>query len=182
MPDRTKREIVAAFNRLIARSEMEKITTLRIAEEAEVSKATFYRYFKDKYDVLNYNYQRLLDHSLQQCGNYRDLYFLLYTFAREEWQNFTRAFNTTGVNSFDNFVYSYSRDVVEEITRQNRGGKGLTPEETMQLDVFCYGISYMYKKWTMGQYALDPASAADSLYAIMPESLKHLWFLTPRSD
>lgn len=84
MPDRTKREIVAAFNRLIARSEMEKITTLRIAEEAEVSKATFYRYFKDKYDVLNYNYQRLLDHSLQQCGNYRDLYFLLYTFAREE--------------------------------------------------------------------------------------------------
>ena len=51
MPDRTKREIVAAFNRLIARSEMEKITTLRIAEEAEVSKATFYRYFKDKYDV-----------------------------------------------------------------------------------------------------------------------------------
>ena len=176
MPDRTKREIVAAFNRLIARSEMEKITTLRIAEEAEVSKATFYRYFKDKYDVLNYNYQRLLDHSLQQCGNYRDLYFLLYTFAREEWQNFTRAFNTTGVNSFDNFVYSYSRDVVEEITRQNRGGKGLTPEETMQLDVFCYGISYMYKKWT------DPASAADALYAIMPESLKHLWFLTPRSD
>ena len=73
MPDRTKREIVAAFNRLIARSEMEKITTLRIAEEAEVSKATFYRYFRDKYDVLNYNYQSLLDHSLTQCGNYRDL-------------------------------------------------------------------------------------------------------------
>ena len=114
MPDRTKREIVAAFNRLIARSDMEKITTLRIAEEAEVSKATFYRYFRDKYDVLNYNYQSLLDRSLKQCGNYRDLYVLLYSFARDQWQNFTRAFNTTGINSFDNFIYSYSRDVVEE--------------------------------------------------------------------
>lgn len=180
MPDRTKREIVAAFNRLIARSDMEKITTLRIAEEAEVSKATFYRYFRDKYDVLNYNYQSLLDHSLRQCGNYRDLYYLLYSFARDEWRNFTRAFNTTGVNSFDNFIYSYSRDVVEEITRQNRNGSGLTPEENMQLDVFCYGISHMYKKWTLGQYDLEPDAAADALYAIMPESLKHLWFITPR--
>lgn len=181
MPDRTKREIVAAFNRLIARSDMEKITTLRIAEEAEVSKATFYRYFRDKYDVLNYNYQSLLDHSLKQCGNYRDLYVLLYSFARDQWQNFTRAFNTTGINSFDNFICSYSRDVVEEITRQNRNGDGLTQEETLQLDVFCYGICYMYKKWTLGQYDLEPDAAADALYDIMPESLKHLWFKQARS-
>ena len=67
MPDRTKREIVAAFNRLIARSEMEKITTLRIAEEAEVSKATFYRYFKDKYDVLNYNYSAAITGISTSC-------------------------------------------------------------------------------------------------------------------
>ena len=181
MPERTKREIVAAFNRLIARSEMDKITTIRIAEEAEVSKATFYRYFKDKYDVLNYNYQQLLDHSLKQCCNYRDLYVLLYRFARDEWKNFTRAFNTSGVNSFDSFIYSYSRSVVEEITRQNRNGGALTQEETLQLDVFCYGICNMYKKWTMGQYDLDAETAADALYDIMPESLKYLWFKRPHS-
>lgn len=177
MPNRTKREIVSAFNRLIAKSEVERITTQMIAEEAEVSKATFYRYFKDKYDVLNYNYQHLLDESLQQCSNYRDLYALLYSFAREEWTGFTRAFNTTGVNSFENFVYRYSRSVVERITKENRKGAGLTEEEDLQLDVFCYGISLMYKKWTRGQYDLDPGIAADALYAIMPESLKYLWFV-----
>lgn len=179
MPDRTRKAIVAAFNRLIAKSEIEKITTQRIAAEAGVSKATFYRYFKDKYDVLNYNYQELLDSALEQCDNYRDLFFLLYSFARDEWTDFRRAFYTTGVNSFENFVYAYSKSVVEQITTQNRAGAALTPEENLQVDVLCYGISYMYKKWTLGQYSLDPDAAADTLFALMPESLKHLWFVRP---
>ena len=45
---RTERDIVQAFNRLIARTDIEKITTQMIADEAGVGRATFYRYFKDK--------------------------------------------------------------------------------------------------------------------------------------
>ncbi len=178
MPERTKRDIVAAFNRLIARAEIEKITTQMIAAEAEVSKATFYRYFRDKYDVLNYNYKQLLDEAIGRCDNYRDLFYELYRFARNEWTRFRRAFYSTGVNSLENFVYTYSKSVVEQITAQNRGGAPLTPEENMQADVLCYGISYMYKKWTLGQYPLQPDAAADALYALMPESLKDLWFIS----
>ena len=177
MPERTRQAIVSAFNRLIAKAEIEKITTEKIAAEAGVSKATFYRYFKDKYDVLNYNYKALLDRALEQCDNYRDLFFRLYSFARTEWTDFRRAFSTTGVNSLENFVYSYSKSVVEQITAQNRGGAALTPEETLQVDVLCYGISFMYKKWTLGQYPLDAETAVDTLFALMPESLKHLWFV-----
>ena len=179
MPERTRQVIVSAFNRLIARAEIEKITTEKIAAEAGVSKATFYRYFRDKYDVLNYNYKALLDDAVERCCNYRDLFCLLYRYARDEWTDFRRAFDTTGVNSFENFVYSYSKSVVEQITAQNRGGAALTPEEALQVDVLCYGISYMYKKWTLGQYSLDADTAADALFALMPESLKHLWFVSP---
>ena len=174
---RTERDIILAFNRLIARTDIEKITTKKIADEAGVGRATFYRYFRDKYDVLNRNYKELLDDCLRRVDNYRDLFVLLYSFAREEWVTFRRAFATTGVNSFENYVFVYSRSVVEQITAQNREGRGLTDEEEMQLDVVCYGISYMYKKWTMGQYPLDPSAAADAHYGIMPESLKHDWFV-----
>ena len=37
------------------------ITVADIIAEADVSKATFYRYFHDKYDVMNSNYKELLD-------------------------------------------------------------------------------------------------------------------------
>lgn len=174
--ERTERDIISAFNRLLSGTGIERITTQMIADEAKVSRATFYRYFRDKYDVLNRNYKDLLDDCLSRCDNYRDLYFELYCFARNEWSDFHRAFHTTGVNSFENFVFSYSRSVVETITRQNRGGQGLTEEENLQLDVFCFGITYMYRKWTFNQYDLEPDQAADALYALMPESLKHEWF------
>ena len=178
--ERTERDIVQAFNRLLAHKGVEKITTQMIADEAGVSRATFYRYFHDKYDVLNHNYKKLLDDCVAACSNYRDLFCALYRHAQTEWTDFHRAFSTTGVNSLANYVYSYSRGVVEEITRQNRGGEGLTEAEELQVDVVCYGISYMYEKWTLGQYPLTPDEAADALFAVMPESLRGYWFLEGR--
>jgi len=35
----------------------------------------------------------------------------------------------------------------------------------------------MYKKWTLGQYALDADAAADALFAMMPATLRDYWFL-----
>ena len=174
---RTEMDILLALNRLIARTEMKNITTEKIIEEARISRATFYRYFKDKYDVLNRNYKELLDECLCQCSGYRELFFQMYRYAQEEWSDFHRAFSTSGVNSFENYITSYSRSVVEQITCENRNGQGLTAEEQLQLDVFCCGISTMYKKWTLGQYTLSADAAADCLYAIMPESLRQYWFV-----
>lgn len=172
----TRQDIVDAFNRLILKIELERITVADIAREAGIGKATFYRYFKDKYDVMNDNYKQLLDGYLMQCSNYRDLYYMLYRGGQTQLKSISRAFHSTGVNSFENYIYSYSMSVAERITRENRGGQGFTPEEVLQVDVFCYGISYMYKKWTLGQYPISAEKAADLLYAMMPESLKYYWF------
>lgn len=179
MIERTKKGIVEAFNRLIAVKEFDRISAADIAQEAEISKATFYRYFKDKYDVMNYNYKELLDSCLrlEECDNYRDLYYHLFYAARHNWQHLRRAFKSTGVNSFENYIYTYSMQIAENITKQNRSGQGYTPTERLQIDVFCYGISYMYKKWTCGQYEISCDEAADALYEMMPETLKHYWFV-----
>lgn len=182
MPERTRTEIINAFNRLIKKREFDQITSLDLAKEAGISKATFYRYFKDKYDVMNYNYKYLLDNCLKEATDYRDLFFRLYRGAETNWTHLHRAFNTTGINSFENYIYTYSMEVAETITKQNRGGKGYTPEEVLQVDVFCYGVSYMYKKWTLGKYELNADDAADLLYAMMPGTLKDYWFTESPED
>ena len=101
---RTERDIIYAFNRLLVHTEIEKITTQMIADEAGIGRATFYRYFKDKYDALNRNYKELLDNCLKSSDNSRDLYFKLYSFARDEWSDFRRAVYTTGINSLEYYV------------------------------------------------------------------------------
>ena len=45
----------------------------------------------------------------------------------------------------------------------------------LQLDVFCYGICYMYRKWIEGKYELSADKAADLLYEMMPETLSCYW-------
>ncbi|MBR3178888.1 MAG: helix-turn-helix transcriptional regulator, partial [Clostridia bacterium] len=46
--------------RLIRKAEFESLTVNDIVREAGISRATFYRHFRDKYDVMNFNYFRLL--------------------------------------------------------------------------------------------------------------------------
>ena len=62
MLGRTMTAILDAFNRLIAEKDFQKISVEMIMNEAKVSRSTFYRYFKDKYEVMNANYKNVLDY------------------------------------------------------------------------------------------------------------------------
>ncbi|BCN30976.1 TetR/AcrR family transcriptional regulator [Anaeromicropila herbilytica] len=178
MIDRTKNAIVDSFNTLIKTTEFEYITSKKIADVAGISKATFYRYFKDKYEVMNYNYKALLDRLLQSpnCTDYRSLYYMLFSIGKRDWQFLYRAFKITGSNSLSDFIYEYSMETVRKITSINRNGDGLTPSEQLQIDVFCVGISIIYRKWIFEGYPLTANEAADALFDLMPDSLKYYWF------
>lgn len=181
MKNHTKEDIVNAYNKLIRKYSMDKLTVEMIIKEAEISKATFYRHFIDKYDVMNYNYRKLLDHFARPgtCSSYLELYRYLFEYGRQNWKFLQNAFETIGMNSFGDFIASYSEDLVEEITRQNRKGEGLTAEEKLQMDVYTYGISIMYHKWIFDQYPLSSDQAAQALCDMMPKTLRDLWWITP---
>ncbi len=178
MVARTQKAIVEAFNTLIYKYDFEKISVDMIIREADISRSTFYRYFRDKYEVMNVNYKNLLDYyvSPKRCKNYRDLYYHLFKTAQESWKYLENAFSSTGINSFSNYIYEYSYEAALSITKTNRGGRGFTPTEELQFDVFCYGVSEMYKHWIFGKYTISASEAADALYEMMPESLKHYWW------
>lgn len=179
---RTRQAIFEAFSELIRKESFEKITVTDICRKADVGKATFYRYYKDKYDVMNENYRRALFTSANRpdVNNYRDLYYELYRTATTDfWVSTRRSFQSVGYNSFRNFIATYSYSFAEEITKQNRGGRGYTEVEKLQCQVFTFGISEMYENWTFGKYNLTPDEAADALFAIMPVTLKYYWMLRP---
>ena len=139
MVNRTYRTIIDAFNRLIRETDFHKISVDMIMERASVSRSTFYRYFKDKYDVMNANYKNLLDYyvSPERSSNYRELCFHLFQYGQENLTILKNALNSTGFNSFHNFIYKYSYDTALAITKSHRGGLGFTPVEELQVDVFC---------------------------------------------
>lgn len=178
MVERTRRDILNAFNKLIKTKDMDKITIEMLTKEAGISKATFYRYFIDKYDVMNYNYTTLLDYlsSPQRSKNYKDLYEQMYKYGRSNWKFMQKAFATYGKNSFGECIENYSKDLMDKIARHNRNGKGLSEIEQLQCDVFCKGIPYMYEKWIFEKYTMDAKEAAEALYQLTPATLRDMWW------
>ena len=179
MVNRTLAAIISGFNRLIVEHDFQKISVEMIMQEAGVSRSTFYRYFKDKYEVMNANFKNLLDYYIapERSRNYRDLCYHLFSYAQDNLKMFRRALESTGFNSFSNYIYEYSYQTALTITRANRNGEGFTPAEELQVDVFCNGICAVYRNIVCQRYRIDPSTAADALYEMMPESLKHYWWL-----
>lgn len=178
MVSRTYNTIINAFMMLIEENEFSRISVDMIMKRATVSRSTFYRYFKDKYDVMNATYKNLLDYYVdpEKSSSYRDLCYHLFKYGQENLGAFRNALDSTGFNSFSNYIYQYSYETALAITRANRDGQGFTPKEELQADIFCNGICAVYKKIVYKSYTLNPMDAADALYEMMPESLKHYWW------
>ena len=175
--EQNKLAIAEAMKALMRTMPIEKITTKEILEKAGVSRRSFYRYFKDKYDVMAYNYKLFVDRRADPAisHSYEELLYRLYRDSERSMTYLRNAFQYVGVNSFTEYVYEYSFDIVERITLDNRP-EGLTESERLQLDVFCHGVSDMFVNWILGRYQLTPEEGAKALYGVMPPSLKHYWW------
>lgn len=57
----TKNQLVQTFIDKLYKDHFKEITIAEIAAEAGYSRNTFYRYFKDKYELLNYFFNQLLE-------------------------------------------------------------------------------------------------------------------------
>ena len=53
---------------------VEKITVKEITEECGVTRQTFYRNFKDKYDLINWYFDKILLESFEHMGEGKCLY------------------------------------------------------------------------------------------------------------
>lgn len=179
MVERTRRDIMHAFNTLIAKHNMSQITVEMIVKECGVSKATFYRYFKDKYDVMNYNYKVLLDDfsSPDKSCSFKELIMKIFEYGNRNFKFLQHAFEIVGTNSFYDYIISYSKELVCEIVRMNRNGAGLTEEELLQIDVFLTGATVVFRKYIFDSYPLKPDEVANVLYSMISENLRDYWWV-----
>ena len=179
MPPRTKREIVSAFNRLVEKHGFDKTTVDMIVREAEISRATFYRYFKDKYEVMTYNYKNLIDanNNPETIQTLEDLFVIFLESGDTLWRPIAGLFDTHGINSLREFIYDYSFEYAKEALTRIYGPDALSDKEKLQMKFFCQGASLFYRDWIRGVYGdMTPAEGAHAIYEILPEIAKvNLW-------
>lgn len=176
MRDYTKQAILDAFNSLLNQNPFEKITVEMIATRSGISKATFYRYFMDKYDVMNYSFKRLVDSLFvhEECHSWKDMLYHLAYESKKDAVRVAKAYSSQGANSYSAYLFEYSYKAVEDVARRCRGYE-LSSEERVLLTIFCFGTVGVIYQWICGKLDTTAQELARQLYNAMPPTLRDLW-------
>ena len=90
--EKTKYRLARAMKECMKTTSVENITVKQITEKCELTRQTFYRNFLDKYDLINWYFDKLLAKSFEHMGQGKTVYdalvknLLIYRRNRNSFQ------------------------------------------------------------------------------------------------
>ncbi len=164
------------MNECMKRAQIESITVKDICQEANVSRQTFYRCFEDKYDLINWYFDRILNESFRQMGQgktVRDSLIKKFNYIKEEYLFFRVSFATDTQNNLRDHDFEMIFDFYQNYLRQN--GVEVTDSIKDILEMYCYASVYMTVKWVLNGVKESPEKLAETMIQAMPEELSKVF-------
>ncbi|MEC4295128.1 TetR/AcrR family transcriptional regulator [Adlercreutzia shanghongiae] len=148
----TRLRFTEALNRLMEEESLDRAKVSHLCDLAGLSRATFYDYFHDIFDVAVWYWDYLMEQSLyrmgldQSCyeGHLRKFKLLL---ANKEF--FVNAFKSTNYNSVCEHGGRTSKHHIIDQAERN-AGRRLTDWELLEIEFYNTGAQYMTRNWVRG--------------------------------
>ncbi len=120
----TKQALANSFKNLMAKKPFCKISVRDIVTDCGLTRQAFYYHFKDKYDLMNWIY--LTDSArfmifYNNREHWTEGLMELFHYIRENKTFYMNALNTTGQNSFQEYLYDSIRDLLVSVIRNIEG-------------------------------------------------------------
>ena len=171
--EKTKYKLAASMKECMKQMPVDKITVKNIVEGCGVARQTFYRNFLDKYDLINWYFDKLVLQSFEQIGmghTVGESLTLKFKFIVNEKVFFTEAFRSDDRNSLKEhdfeLILQFYQDLIGRKTSRPLG-------EDLQflLEMYCRGSVYMTVKWVLTGMKDSPAKMSKKLVEAMPPRL-----------
>ena len=174
--EKSKYRLARAMKECMKSASVENITVRQIAEQCGLTRQTFYRNFLDKYDLINWYFDKLLLKSFEHMGQGKTAYDALvkkFTYIQEEQTFFAAAFRYDSQNSLREHDFELILDFYENLIREKTGRK---PEENVHylLEMYCQSSIYMTVKWVTGELICTPEELASIIVDGMPGKVAEL--------
>ena len=169
----TKYRLAEAMKTCMKTTSVDDITIRQIVEVCGVTRQTFYRNFLDKYDLINWYFDKLLLKSFEHMGEGTTVYDGLvkkFEYLKEEHLFFAAAFRSDDQNSLKEhdfeLILQFYQDLIGRKTSRPLG-------EDLQflLEMYCRGSIYMTVKWVLTGMKDSPAKMSKKLVEAMPPRL-----------
>ena len=173
--DQTRYIFAKSLKDLMTKQSLDKITVTDVVKHSGMTRQTFYRYFKDKYDLVNWYFEKLADKSFRQIGNSSTLKEGLvkkFTFILNDRIFFSQAFQSKDYNNVERYDYQC---ILEFYTHIIEKKIGTIPKDILfLLEMYCHGSITMTVNWATTGMKESPEIIADLLIDALPPKLEKL--------
>lgn len=166
-----------AIRQIMSYESVEKITVRQITQVSGLSRQTFYRNFYDKYDLINWFFDKLLIKSFDSMGKGKTIYdalVLKFCYIKEQKLFFAVAFNNDDQNNlkkhdFD-MIYDFYIKFINEKTNSP-----IDNEVINLLEMYCQSSIYMTVKWVLNGCTQSPEELAHLMINAIPPKLRNIF-------
>lgn len=177
MKRKTAKEILAESFRELAQSmPIDKITVKNIITNCGYSQATFYRQFRDKYDLIVWSYSQDLESMLDPLNgdahSWRQVLERAAAYLSAHRQYLANLLTHT--SGYDSFIVNMTAIHQKALLRTLEKLSGSAPmDETLRIygQIYCYGTVLFSCNWILGKYNLSEKELADVFENALPEPL-----------
>ena len=175
--DGVRYKLANAMKECMRTAPVEKITVKEIVETCGLTRQTFYRNFQDKYDLINWYFDKILLESFEHMGEGRTVYESLvnkFEYIQMEQLFFRAAFK----NDQQNCLRDHDFELIQEFyTKQieSRTGRKISTELQFELEMYCLGSVYMTVQWVLGYRKCTPEELAHALTESMSVRLREVF-------
>jgi len=169
----TKQLLADSLYQLSHEKNIEDITIAEIVKNCNVSRATFYRHFRDKYDLMTWSYEEFIRNTFTGDNKYlpwMDKQKKIAEFFYKNSQYFISIIRYTGQNNFDSFLYSYTYKYLAALAKEKN--VPISKELTFAIKIYCYGNSKIMADWLKNSDELSIDEFCQYRYNSMPDIIK----------
>ena len=178
MKRKTAKEILAeSFREVAERKSIDRITVRDVTENCGYSPAAFYRQFKDKYDLIAWDYTRELKAILSGMdGSKTEFQKALHGFAQFFHDGKTYLANlflhTGGLESFLAYMQELHYQSVKDIVEKASGGRGVDALTDVLIRQYVLGTAQFTCEWILGKWEASPEDLAAVYEQTLPLPLQ----------
>ncbi|MBQ7528542.1 TetR/AcrR family transcriptional regulator C-terminal domain-containing protein [bacterium] len=166
-----------SFREVAEKKPIDKITVSDITENCGYSKTTFYRLFKDKYDLIVWDYVRRQRQIIEQIGNSgrgwkRTLLDEAFLFNEQKGYLKNLLLHTNGLDSFAKNMKQIHFHNLRKCILNISGMQELDIKTEMYVRMYCQGTVDLICDWIMDVYNVDPEELAEVFENCLPQPLR----------
>ena len=178
----TTKEILAeSFRELAETRSVDKITIQEIVDNCDYSPATFYRHFRDKYDLIAWDYVHRTTEIMNKIGideyEWKDTLsdaMAFYLNNKEYIQNLLK--NTSGHDAFVRYMSEANIDHLTKYILKVSGQKQLDDDTAIFVRVYCSGTVQTVCEWILDNVKCEPDHLADLFEQALPPPLRGILY------